>query len=279
MRKRTTQTVFVLFLALTVCFLIPMNARSAPDKKFSAVLKTGGGAVGGIGYMVLTGMSKTVREAYPRMDITVVPGGWVGNLFRVDKGELDIGSTTTAMCSLAESHKAPFDKPLPNIRALYSTQDKLYYFAIVTKETPVDSVEELFEKKPPVRLCTLQKGTTTELMWRNLFQSQGLTWDDISDWGGKINHVAWGDAVNLVKDGHADGILAVGVRQLGWAMDLTNARDMKILKWGEGMFKLLNEKFGFGTDTIPGGTYPGIDDDVMCPHRFRRDHREQKDLR
>jgi TRAP transporter TAXI family solute receptor len=244
----------------------PAVQAAGPDpQKTSAVLKAGGGAVGGIGYMVMTGMSKVVKGAYPKIDITVVPGGWVGNLFRVNTGEMDIGSTTTAMCALAEARKAPFDKDLPNIKGLYSTQDRLYYFAIVRKDAPVNSLRELFEKKPAIRLCTIQKGTTTELMWRNVFESQGVKWEDISDWGGKVNFVAWGDGVNLVKDGHADGILAVGVQKIGWAMDLVNAREMKILQWDDALLDMLNQKFGFGRDAIPADTYPGITGAVECP--------------
>jgi TRAP-type uncharacterized transport system substrate-binding protein len=77
--------------------------------------------------------------------------------------------------------------------------------------------------------------------------------------------VAWGDGVNLVKDGHADGILAVGVRKIGWAMDLVNAREMKILKWDDDLLGMLNQKFGFGRGAIPANTYPGITEDTVCP--------------
>ena len=267
MQKRNRTWLLVSVLCLVVSLATSPAAQAAgPDpQKTSAVLKAGGGAVGGIGYMVMTGMSKVVKGAYPRIDTTVVPGGWVGNLFRVNTGEMDIGSTTTAMCSLAAAKKAPFDKDLPKIRALYSTQDRLYYFAIVRKDVPVNSLRELFEKKPAIRLCTIQKGTTTELMWRNVFESQGVKWTDVSKWGGKVNFVAWGDGVNLVKDGHADGILAVGVRKIGWAMDLVNAREMKILQWDDTLLGMLNQKFGFGRDAIPANTYPGIAEAAECP--------------
>lgn len=267
MKKSNQICLLVSVLFLFTILALPLIGQAAgPDpKKTSAVLKAGGGAVGGIGYMVMTGMSKVVKSVYPKIDITVVPGGWVGNLMRVNSGEMDIGSTTTAMCSLAAAKKAPFDKDLPRIKALYSTQDKLYYFAIVKKDAPVDSLRELFQKKPAIRLCTIQKGTTTELMWRNVFESQGVKWSDVPGWGGKINFVAWGDGVSLVKDGHADGILAVGVRKIGWAMDLVNARKMKILQWDNDLLDMLNKKFGFGRDEIPANTYPGITKAVMCP--------------
>ncbi len=266
MTKKTSLWGLILLVAVgLVCMQAAPSSAAAPSPKTSAVLKAGGGAVGGIGYMVMTGMSKTVRQVYPRIDVTVVPGGWVGNLYRVNSGELDIGSTTVAMCSLASQKQKPFEKPLPRVRSLYGTQDRLYYFAIVRKDLPVNSLAELFAKKIPIRLCTIQKGTTTELMWRNVFNSQGVTWQDVEKWGGKINFVAWGDAVNLVKDNHADGILAVGVRKMGWVMDLTNSRDMKILKWDDKLFKILNKRFGFDTDAIPANTYPGIKEAVTCP--------------
>ncbi|MBN2437529.1 MAG: hypothetical protein JXL20_02915, partial [Deltaproteobacteria bacterium] len=131
----------VVFLAsfIVICFTVslvfsPATLAAEPSKNISAVLKAGGGAVGGVGYMVMTGMSKVVKDQYKRMDFTVVPGGWVGNLPRTNTGEMDLSSTTIAMCSLAVAKKDPFPNPLPNIRALYSTQDKLYYFAIVRKE-------------------------------------------------------------------------------------------------------------------------------------------------
>lgn len=266
MTKRTSLWKPIFLFAAMLVWLLPAAAGAAPPgPKTSAVLKAGGGAVGGIGYMVMTGMAKTVREGYPRIDVTVVPGGWVGNLYRVNSGEMDIGSTTVAMCSLASEKAKPFEKPLPNVRSMYGTQDRLYYFAIVRKDLPVNSLTELFTKKIPVTLCTIQKGTTTELMWRNVFNSQGVTWEDLEKWGGKMNFVAWGDAVNLVKDNHADGILAVGVRKMGWVMDLTNSREMKILKWDDSLFKILNKKFGFDSDAIPANTYPGITEAVVCP--------------
>ena len=258
----------VILIFCTVALLaFSLGGRAAgPDpKKVSAVLKAGGGAVGGVGFMVLTGLSKVVRDSYPKLELTVVPGGWVGNLFRVNTGELDIGSTTIAMCALAQRKKAPFNKPLPKVKALYSTQDKLYYFAIFRKDAPINSIGELFEKKPAVSMCILQKGTTVELMWRTILESQGVTWDDLPKWGAKINFVAWGDAVNLVKDGHADGILSVGTKQIGWASDLTNSRDMKILTWENRFLKMMSKNFGFGEGSIPANTYKGISKAVLCP--------------
>lgn len=248
-------------------FLGGITFAGDPDpKKIGAVLKAGGGTVGGVGFVMMTGMSKVVKDAYPRMDISVVPGGWVGNIPRVDKGELDIAHTTIAATSLAKLAKPPFDTPPKNVRSIFATQEKLFYVAFVRKDFPVDNLEDIFKKKVPARLCTLALGNLTELMWRQFFLYHNTTWDDVSSkLGGKMNFVAWADAVNLVKDGHADGILSVGTEKIGWAMELTSARPMKILKFSDADLTYMSQTFGFGRGVIKANTYTGIDQDIICP--------------
>ncbi|WP_304511802.1 TAXI family TRAP transporter solute-binding subunit [Desulfobacula sp.] len=258
----------ILVIVFLVCTSINLFASDRPDSKTAGVLKGLGASPGGVGFMLLTGISKLTKQTYPRIDISVVPGGFVGNLFRVNTGEGDIAATTASLAAMAENKIPPYNgKNLENVMALFSTQNEFNFFAIVRKDLQVDSLEELFQKKLPVKLCTLNKGTATELVWRSVFEAQGVTWDDISKkWGGGISFVTWGDAVNLVKDGHADGILAVGSKKIGWAMDLSHARDVKILKWDENILKMVQDKFGLRKGIIPAKTYPKIDDDVVVPY-------------
>jgi len=250
-------------LVMMVSFSVPPAATAGSD--VSAVLRAGGGAVGGAGFVMLTGVSKIVGDAHPKISITVVPGGWVGNITRVDKGELDLASTANTLCGLAEQGLAPLDKPFPNVRALFSVQDTMYYFMFARKDFPADSVEELIAKKLPVRVCTLSPGSVTEMQFRNALASKNVTWDDIKKWGGKVNFVKWGDGVSLIKDGHADLICAAALGKAGWAMELATVRDMKVLKWSPELLDAINQKTGTRTATMPAGLYKGIDYTVDCP--------------
>ncbi|MGI5837126.1 MAG: TAXI family TRAP transporter solute-binding subunit [Chloroflexota bacterium] len=230
-----------------------------------ANLQGAGGTVGGIGYVVMTAMSKVVKDTYPSIDISVVPGGWVGNLPRVDSGELDIASTVVSMAGLAEQKLSPFEKEMPKLRSLFLTQDDNFYFAIVRKDFPAETVGEIVKNKIPAKLCTLAKGNATELAWRQAFEMQGSGWEQIEQQGGKMNFVAWADAVNLVKDGHADGILAVGAKQIGWAQELATAREIKILKWEPELAEQIRKNLGMTEGVIPANTYPGVDYEVDAP--------------
>jgi TRAP transporter TAXI family solute receptor len=243
---------------------IPLPAQSA-DRDISAVLKGGGGAVGGIGHVVMIAIAQVVKDMYPRIDITTVPGGWVGNIYRTDTGEMDLATTNVTVAHLAKAVKPPFEKPFNNVRSLLVTQEVGYYIAIVRKDFPADNLNEIFEKKIPARLCTLYTGNVTELVWRNIFQYYNASWDDIAKWGGKMNFVPWPDAVNLVKDGHADGILARGAEKIGWAVDLATARPIKILKFTDKEMDYLKKTYDIQRGVIPGNSYPGISENVICP--------------
>ena len=260
--KRGTFAKMILVVML-VLFTATSLAVAGSDVR--ATLKAGGGAVGGVGFVMLTGVNKVVSSAYPKISMTVVPGGWVGNITRVNQGELDLASTANTLCTLAEKGIAPMDKGFPNVRALFGIQDHMFYFMFARKDFPVDSVGEIIEKKYPVRLCTLSKGSVTELTFRTALSHKNVTWDNIKKWGGKVNFVRWGDGVSLVKDGHADLICAAGIKKIGWAMELSTVRDMKVLKWERGFLDFASKNLGTVTRSMKGGLYRGIDYAVDCP--------------
>ena len=259
MKKRPC-TLFIVASLLAI-----LSTGTALSAEVSAVLRAGGGAVGGAGFVMLTGLSKIVSTAHPKVSITVVPGGWVGNISRVESGELDLASTSNTLCRMAENKEPPLEKPTPNVRALFNVQDTMYYFMFARKDFPADSVDEFLSKKMPARLCTLSPGSITEMQFKSALAAKGVRWDDVKSWGGKVNFVEWSDAVSLVKDGHADIICAAALGKAGWAMELATVRDMKVLKWSPELLKAINEKTGTTTATMPPNLYQGIDYSVDCP--------------
>jgi len=263
----------IIFLVLMVgligvSLIVPdaVPAQKIDPTKVLASLKAAGGTVGGIGYVQVTAFSKIVEEVYPKIKISIVPGAWIGNIFRTNKGELDIGSSTLVMSTLAHDKKGPFQEPLPNVRAMVSVQDDNYYFAVVRKDFPADSVGEIVKKKMKARLCTLSRGNATEWIWRMAFAEMGVKWEDVDHWGGKMNFVAWADAVSLVKDGHADGILAVGTEGIGWLTELATVRDVKWLRWDADIYQAMIKRYGFlEGKKMRAGSFRGMDQDLLAP--------------
>lgn len=246
--------------------LTAARAEAAVDvSKVSATLRAGGGTVGGIGYVEMTGFAKTVGDAYPAVKISVVPGGWIGNIPRTNKGELDLASTTRIMTKLAVQKQGAFTQDYPNVRSIMNVQDEYQFIAVVRKDIPATTVADIVKQKMPLKLTTLARGNATEWIWRTAFEEMGGSWDKLGDWGGKMSHVAWADGVNLIKDGHADGILAVVTGKIGWLVELTTVRDMKFLPWDQDLLDHLTKKYGFVQATLPAGEFRGQSEPVKAP--------------
>jgi TRAP-type uncharacterized transport system substrate-binding protein len=90
------KTLFIVLLSIALVFMAALPAM-AKGKDVSAVLRSAGDAVGGVGFVMLTALTKVVTDAYPKIRITVIPGGWVGNIARVNSGEVDLASTSNTL--------------------------------------------------------------------------------------------------------------------------------------------------------------------------------------
>lgn len=257
---------YLALLALAVLLVSATPSISAEVVKApantSGIVKAGGGAIGGIGYVVMTAVADVTKKTFPRLTVNIVPGGWIGNLARIERGDLDVGSSSFASFAVVASKP---DQKIDSVRTLFASQDKNYYFAMVRADIPVKSLNEVIEKKIPLRWCTNGKNNIGEFFFRTLFESQGVTWKDVESWGGKVNFVSWNDAADQIKDGHADGVLGIGLEKIGWLMDLTQVRDMKFIAIEGDLIEAAKKTFGVKVGTIPGGTYRGNPEPYDCP--------------
>ncbi len=255
-RKMLVGAAAVLF----VLGLIGHQFSFAQDKA-GVTLNGIGGSKGGVGMVVMEAMAKIVTSAFPGITINVVPGGWVENITKIEGG-LDIASTTVGMCALAVEQKPPYNTPLPSVRALYSTQDKIYCFAFAKKNLPLEYVSDLVKKKQPLKIFSLVKGNAAELIWSNVLQALGEKPEDLAT---KLVYGTWKEGVEKVKVGEVDVMLVVGVRKIDWAEELCKSAEMKILKWDKDLLDMTKQKIGLDRGVIPMGTYLGTDYDVIAP--------------
>ncbi len=255
---------FLLIPLMVISLCVSSKAIAAEVKApadTAGIVKAGGGSIGGVGFIIMTAVSDVTKKAFPRLIINTVPGGWIGNLSRIERGELDIATSSAASFKVVEA--TPSQK-IGSVRSLFASQDKSYYFAMVRSDIPANSLGEIIEKKIPVRWCTNGKNNTTELIFRTLFESKGAGWKEVESWGGKVNFISWNDAVDQIKDGHADGLLAIGLEKIGWLLDLTQVRDMKFVAIEPELIEVAKKKFGVKAGVIPGGIYRGIPDPHTC---------------
>ena len=212
-------------IGLTLAFAAPAAAEDAKPINFRAV---GGAVLGGTWNVGLTGVGKLVNDRYPGSAINVLQGASVSNPLRLEQNAADVTLTQTFNTVAARDGKAPYKKPLKNVASLANMNDTSRLSIIVSADLPVNTFDELMEKKLPVRLDRGAKGTLHNVVGAMLLAEYGYTYDDITKWGGAHTAVSANDRVGMFQDGTLNAYLTLGPGQQSHIQELVlNAK----VKW------------------------------------------------
>lgn len=157
-------------------------------------------------------------------------GGPAGTLL-VEEGTTDMGEGINISNKLlVEGEYQEGIDPLKNCSSILGGTDYAYYLIMFTdefqKKAGVTTLEELSEKKIPFRLVTKAKGSAGELGASQLLNILGVTYGDITSWGGEVYHIAPAEMGDMLKEGRADvSIDIVGLGQAAMS-ELTLTKTM-----------------------------------------------------
>ena len=211
------------------------------------------GPQGGV-WVPLGGALKGMWEkAIPGLQITASPGAGIANVRGVDEDKAHIGFGNTITTVDAIAGRAPFPRKATkvcNIASLYPQ----YFQVVVRSDAKINTIADLKGKT----LVTQPKGNTAELVTQELLQANGLNYSQV-----KMSFQSYTDAVDMVKDGHAQAFTLGTTIPSSAVMDLANARDVKLLPITDqelGVMRKTNR--GYIKATIPPNTYPKQDKPV-----------------
>jgi TRAP transporter TAXI family solute receptor len=120
---------------------------------------------------------------------------------------------------------------------------------VVLASAKVNTVADL--KGRPI--VVQPKGNTAELVTQHILQVHGLTYSQVK----ASFQASYTDAVDLMKDGHAQAFTLGTTVPASSVMDLASARDIKLIGIDDKIFadmKKINP--GYSKSTIPPNTYP-----------------------
>ena len=241
------------------------EAQQAPRKRFVIT----GGTVGAPIYAVGGLLGTLIDEKIPGANASVTTGQGFTALEQVVKGEAQIGMCGGDVIANAYAGREPFKEPRKNIRILGKLAG-LYYQFIILSDKNISSMEEIKEKRSPLRLTTSPKGSLSEFSTRKVLEAYGITFQEIAKWGGKVSHVSWADSGNLMRDGHADAVSLYGVVPIPVFSELEMSRPIKLLAPSSEMLKKLVVSLG-GHNIVPirAGVYKAVDKPVQTLGTFQ----------
>ncbi len=240
----------------------------AAPSGWAVSLKAAAGGTGGGWYQAFSQMAQLVKEEDPDIDIKVVPGGGLANPPRVDAGEVQLGFAFPPFVNAAGKGKKPYNKAHPNIRTLAGGFGLNPLQFVITRDTEITSIEEIVQKKFPLKFAADRKGTTDEWSCKTVLEYYKISYDDIKKWGGKVMHLGYGDIETQIKDRNADATFVMIAPPASIITSISISRPIQLLEFSMDLRDYLVNDWSFSPAVIKAGTYKGQNDDVRTVALF-----------
>ena len=235
-------------LALAVALATPATAQQVTFMT---------GPQGG-SWVPLGGALKNMWEKeIPGLQIQQQPGAGIANVRGVDEGKAQIGFANSASTVDGVEGRPPYKKKTTNVCQVANLYPQ-YFQVVALKDAKVDSFADMKGKV----LVTQAKGNTGELLTADVLKLNGMSYQSLA----KVNfQAAYTDAVDMMKDGHAQVFTLGTTAPASAVMDLASARDVHLVPVDDktmGELKKMNP--GYNRLIIKSGTYPKQDKDVAA---------------
>jgi TRAP transporter TAXI family solute receptor len=236
-----------------VSALVAAFALAAPVAAQQVTFMTGpqGGS-----WVPLGGALKNMWEnAIPGLQIQQQPGAGIANVRGVDEGKAQIGFANSATTVDGVEGRAPYKKKTTNVCQVANLYPQ-YFQVVALADAKVGSFADLKGKT----LVTQSRGNTAEILTADVLKLNGMSYQSLA----KVNfQAAYTDAVDMMKDGHAQVFTLGTTAPASAIMDLASARDVHLVPVDDKtMSELKKMNAGYNKLVIKAGTYPKQDKDV-----------------
>ena len=221
-----------------------------------------GGTIGGGWSAITEGVVNSIRREMPDFAITSEPGADGANAALVDSGRVQFGLIHSGVGRLAMAGEYPYPRKLENIRGIsFIYSDSALHF-LVNESLGISSIEEIREKKVPLNLSVIYRGSLMEIASKTTLEAYGMSYQDIESWGGKIFFLSLRNSLTMLKDGRIDAITVTVQFPQTSITEASLTQDLRILPLTEQAIEYANSKLGTSRSVIPAGTYSFVKTDI-----------------
>lgn len=242
------------FLLLSLC---SVPAAMAEDNAPVNVRAIGGSVMGGTWNVAFTGLGKLLKDNYPGSNVNVLLGASVSNPLKIENNGGDISATQSYNITAGLKGRPPFKKPLQEVASIANVNDTTVIHLIVAKDVPADSLEEIVEKKIPLRLDPGAKGTLSNILGELLLKEMGASYADIIKWGGRVTPVSGADRTGMMQDGTINASFIVGSIEQSQLQEMVINSGIKWLTVNMETLQKVAGDTGINITNIPADLYNG----------------------
>jgi TRAP transporter TAXI family solute receptor len=203
-------------------------------------------------------MAAVLRKELPSgsvIDILPYAGG-VGNMNLVSSGDAELGMGFPVTGRWAMEGQMAYDKKMPNLRGLVGGFDEYFVGIIATKKSKITSLADIPQKKMPIHLVTVTRGSLGEFANRQITDAVGAGYKMIESYGGKVTHTSFGVISKMIVDGQADLFMQVVTAGHPAMTEIAITADVIFLGLSEEVVKKV-AAYGWTPATLPANTFKG----------------------
>lgn len=256
--KKTVVSLFTLiFIIVSIagCGSSKNQAGQSTSKTINMSISTG--ATSGTYYPLGTAIANVVSNAGIGVNMTAEStGGSVENARLIGQKRTEIAFVESLIADWAYNGKEMFkDQKVENIRGLMALYPNTIQ-TVVKKKSNIKSYTDLKGKRVAVGI----QGSSSPLAMQAVLESYGMSMSDI-----KPQYLAFGPAIELLKDDQVDAVMVDAGAPNSSIMDISTQHEIRILSIPPENIKKIKEKYPYFSDpvVIPKGTYKGIDEDII----------------
>ena len=213
------------------------------------------GPQGGAWYPYGAKMSEMFQKNIKGITTSTGPGGGVGNIRDVNRGNAEIGWTFGHTAVAAFNGTGPFKgKKQTNVRFFANLYPGLLQMA-VRKDSRIKSLHDL----KGARISPGKLTFSGNIAFEKLIKFYGFTYDKIKETGGTIHRVGFSDGAALLKDGHIDLMVAMTTAPNAAYLSVDFQPGFRLLPVGNDIAaKYIAQNPGFIRTKVPASAYTSL---------------------
>jgi TRAP transporter TAXI family solute receptor len=227
--------------------------------------------VGSGSYNMIVAMSKVLEEKGGFGTVNVDPSypGGMGAPYIFKENNVDLSFVNGAPAKWAMESGTLGREKTDGYAALIGGLTQVGYINCISndflKKNGISSIEEVFEKKLPLRIGCSAKGSMDAEGAYLLLEYFGVTEDDLKSWGGSITNQGGDQNAEALADGQIDFYIDHTSSASSTMAQIATTCDVTFLQWGDELRNwFINEK-GFDEITIPANSFKGQTEDIKVP--------------
>jgi len=246
-----SKVTLVLAILIAVCFCFP--GASTAKTKFITLAS---GSPGGVYYPLGGGMAVVIQKTVDGVRCAAEStGASVENTRLISNRDSDMGMVMGSTSYKSREGSKPFVKK-HDVLAMFQMYPAPMHIVTTTK-TGIKTLEDLRGKKVSID----RPGSGGAVMARAILKAAGFDLEKDLELAG----LSVSESVAAMKDGIVDAIFLNFAYPAAAIMDLGSTREIELIPLDENLIsKIIDEAPYYVKITIPGGTYKGIDKDILC---------------